>query len=294
MVDIVFNKNVELIFGLLYCVNKDYGIEPSNLFIDTIPFYCKEFYDLYQKNIDKEFVEYIKNGGLDTFNRSVEIALAIDDNYNIVEDEYLKKIKQNNPNFDKTILEKLLKSFVNRSHYDEFYEQHESFYQYLIDQYKKALSKYVEFDESLLNRFYGYSKGKMKIILYNFTQCSFGYCTSKELINVRCVQNVGKDENHIEFSSNVLINCFHEFSHSFINPLGYQYFKNVDMSNLLEDAKKNGLPSYYNDAIVVINEYVVRAVQIYLGKKYMENEYMKRHINNNKKIGYKYVEGFFI
>lgn len=289
MIKIDFNKNLELIFGLMYSVNRDYGLEPQKLYVDTIPSYCNEFYELYRENIDGELIDYIRKGGLDTFNRSAEIALSIDENYDIVEDEYIKKIEQSNPNFNKEKLEGLLKEFVKKSKYDEFYLNHRQFYDSLIKKYREVLNKYTKFDESLITDFYGYKIGNMKIILYNFTQISFGYHNGEDVINVRCVQNIGKDENDIEFSSKDIIKCFHEFSHPYMNSLGEKYFKDVDLSNLYEDAKKHGLQFLYKDILTVINEYMVRAVQIYLGKKYVEEEFMKRHVEYNKSIGYKYV-----
>lgn len=290
MLNISFNKNVELIFGLMYSINKDYRLDPKSFFTDTIPSYCKEFYDLYKENIDSKLIEYIRNGGLDTYNRSAEIAMSLDNDYNIVEDEYIEAIKRNNANFDKEKLELLLKAFVKRANYDNFYLKHKDFYNYLINKYREALNKFVNFDESLLVNFYGYKKGKMSIVLYNFTQGSFGYHNSLDMINIRCVQNISKDENNIEFSPNSIINCFHEFSHPYMNPLGYKYFKDIDLSNLFEEAKINGLQFFYNNSLVVINEYMVRAVQIYLGNKYMDKDYMKRHIKYNKSVGYKYIE----
>lgn len=290
MVDITFNKNIELIFGLMYSINRDYGLEPKSLFVDTIPSYCEEFYELYKANIESEFIEYIRNGGLDTYNRSVEIALSLDYNYNVVEDGYIKKIKNTNTNFNQIKLEKLLKRFVKKSNYNDFYLKHKNFYNFLIDKYREALNKYVIFDESLLTNFYGYKKGNMNIILYNFTQGSFGYYNGTNIMNIRCIQNIGKDEFNIEFGSHTIMNCFHEFSHSYINPLGHQYFKDVDLNNLFEDAKINGLQIGYNSSLTVINEYIVRAAQIYLGNKYLDEDYMKRHIKYNQSIGYTYIE----
>ncbi len=35
---------------------------------------------------------------------------------------------------------------------------------------------------------------------------------------------------------------------------------------------------------------MVRAVQVYLGNRYMDREYMKKHIKHHKDVGYKYIE----
>ena len=48
---IEFDKRIELIYGLLYCVDKDmnHTLHPG-LFVEELPTYCKEFYDLYKNN----------------------------------------------------------------------------------------------------------------------------------------------------------------------------------------------------------------------------------------------------
>lgn len=70
-----------------------------------------------------------------------------------------------------------------------------------------------------------------------------------------------------EISNKVINTCIHEFSHSYVNPLGYKYFKDVNIDNLFNEAKSNGLQNSYYDKYSFINEYVVRAVQVYFSEK---------------------------
>ena len=57
-----FDKRLELIYGILYCVNKDLNNElHKGLFIEEMPKYCNEFYEMYKKGISDEFKKYIIN-----------------------------------------------------------------------------------------------------------------------------------------------------------------------------------------------------------------------------------------
>ena len=83
--NIGFDKRLELLYGILYCVNKDMNntLHPG-LFIEEIPSYCNEFYEIYKKGINDEFIELIKNKGINSsWAAPAIIALSLDKNYNI-------------------------------------------------------------------------------------------------------------------------------------------------------------------------------------------------------------------
>ena len=269
MIKINFDKRIELIFGLLYCaykdgyVNEDYG---KYFFLKSDSDYYKKFYKLYKANITNEFLSYIKNYGFDTYNRTIEIALSLNNNYCIEEDNYIKEIEKNNSNFNKEKLQNLLKEFVVKSNYEEFYNSNK------------------EYDSKILSDFYGYSMGKNEIKLFNFVNGSFGYNKKDLVISLNSVN----DEK--EVSNKVINTCIHEFSHSYVNPLGYKYFKNVNIDNLFNEAKSHGLQNCYYDKYYFINEYVVRAIQVYFSEKFMEPDYVLRNIKYHQNIGYIYIE----
>ena len=93
-----------------------------------------------------------------------------------------------------------------------------------------------------------------------------------------------------EVSNKVINTCIHEFSHSYVNPLGYKYFKDVNIDNLFNEAKSHGLQNCYYDKYSFINEYVVRAVQVYFSEKFMEPDYVLRNIKYHQNMGYIYIE----
>ena len=185
---------------------------------------------------------------------------------------------------NKEKLQNLLKEFVIKSNYEEFYNSNKEYYKFLIEKFSKSLNYYKEYDSKILSDFYGYSMGKNEIKLFNFVNGSFGYNKKDLVISLNSVN----DEK--EISNKVINTCIHEFSHSYVNPLGYKYFKDVNIDNLFNEAKSNGLQNSYYDKYSFINEYVVRAVQVYFSEKIMEPDYVLRNIKNHQSIGYIYIE----
>lgn len=288
MIKIDFDKRLELIFGLQYSVFREYNVDYMLTYTNNEK-YCNEFYNLYKKYCSKELIDYIRNGGLDTFNRTLEIALSIDTEYNIVENDYIIQRRKNNKKFDSYRLSKLLKEFVQSASFDEFYNNHIEYYKKVIDLFQLSLNKYVHFDEKMITDFYGYKLGEFEIKIYNFSRGGFGNQFGNKIIYVANMMPT-EDKKQIQFSDLQISSLFHEFSHPYCNPLGIKFFQNEDMVCFFEESKENGLESCYNTPIIAINEYVVRAIQIYMISKYIDDERIKRSIEIQKRKGYNHIE----
>lgn len=289
MLNISFDKRLELIFGLQYCVFKDNNIE-YDMLLENNENYCKDFYKLYKDNASEELINYIKNGGFDTYNRTAEIANSLDENYNIKEDENIKKIIKNNKNFDKNKLELLLKDFVINSNYKKFYDEHSKYYNEVIELFKQKLNKFVKFDEKIIIDFYGFKLGDFQVKLFNFTLGSFGAKFDNKITYIANTYPSNSKKEPVRIPDSIIATLFHEYSHPYCNPLGYKYFNNIDISDIVNESKKNGLESSY-DGIAAINEYMVRAVQVYLTNKYLPKEYYKplNDINRHKNRGFVHI-----
>lgn len=288
MIKIGFDKRLELIFGLQYSVFRDYNIHYILSYMNNEK-YCTEFYNLYKKHCSKELIDYIRNGGLDTFNRTLEIVLSIDNEYNVVKNEYTLQRKKNNKNFDSDRLSKLLKDFVQSANFEEFYNAHIRYYKKVIDLFELALNKYIHFDEKIITDFYGYKMGEFEIKIYNFSRVGFGNQFGNKIIYVASMMPT-EDKRRIQFSDLQISNLFHEFSHPYCNPLGMKFFQNEEMLSFFEESKENGLELCYNNPIATINEYVVRAIQIYLTSNYIDEERTKKSIETQKRKGYNHIE----
>lgn len=294
--NIGFDKRLELIYGILYCVNKDLNNElHKGLFIEEMPKYCNEFYEMYKKGISDEFKKYIINYGMSgSWEIPAVIALSLDENYNIIENEYLNLyVKKNMPNYNKEELEKNLKKFVMKSNYEKFYTNHNLFYSNIVNEYKKSMNEFNVFDKNVIENFYGYKIGNMEIKLYNFTTGSCGILVDKNIYYIQRVDNSGKDENNFKFKCKIN-NIFHEFSHPYIAPLVEKYFSDYDFTELYQNTLDNGLPTnvYKNikPPYEILNEYLVRSIALYLENKYNGKDSIEKTINKEKANGFIYVE----
>lgn len=293
--EITFDKRIELLLGLQYCVERD---EPNriypegNFFYDTLPSYCQEFYERYKRVADKELTEYIAAGGLDTYNRTIEIAFALDESYHIRDTEKIAYIEKRTPQFDRRFLEEKLREFVEAANFEGFWEENRELLERAAEAYRTALCTGAEFDERTFLNFYGYELGKLRVILYNYALGGYGMEVGKFVVNAQGFRNAGESENNMAVSSrNCVISCLHEFSHPYMNPLGEKYFGNADLTAFYQQAKENGLDSCYNNPIVLINEYMVRAVQFYLGRKYLAPDDIAPMVEWHKTgLGYCHIE----
>ena len=283
-----FDKRIELVFGILYCAYIE-GIIPENygkyfFFKSCNNDYYQNFYNMYKKYASLELKEYIKNGGFDYYERTLQIALAMDYEYNIQDNQYIEQIKINNKCFDQKKISFLLKDFTTKANYEKFYSANTNYFATLCNKFVEALNAYVNFNLNIMTDFFGYSLGEFGIKIFNFVNGSFGYINENTILS--CISiNAEK-----EISDKVVTICFHEYSHPYVNKLGVEYFEKINLDKLLADAKKHGLQECYYDKINFINEYVVRSIQVYLTAKYMESDYIVRNINYHKNIGYTYID----
>lgn len=289
-INVNFDKRMELVFGLLYSEHKLSGFGDNSFFNDSIEPYCSEFVEIYKKHASNELRNYIKNNGFDTYNRIVEIVYSLDDNYNIKQNDYIKNIKLKNKNFDENKIHNLLINFTNNSDYNNFYNKHYNILKNIKKNYISIMKKYTQFDGVDLKEFYGEDKFNINVVLFNFCNGSFGYCNGNDIYNIRNVHNFSEDKSKVELGRDNIPNFYHECSHPYINPLGNKYFKELNIDNVINECKENGLQTSYYNKITIINEYTVRAVQLYFVKKYMETDYYERHLNNQKQLGYNHIE----
>ena len=283
--NIEFDKRINLILGLQCYVNNKYNCEWPWV-RSTYPKYDDEFLKLCDNYLSNEFEEYIKNGGLDSYSRTIRIALSLNDKYEVTDNDNIKQIKKMNEQFNSNLLSKYLQEFVNNSNYDLFYDSTLDERNMLINKMDQAINAYTTITPSMIEDFYGFSKGTMKIILANFSRGSYGETTSEGSIYVAGLNSYKDDK----FEPYIIGTLCHEFSHPYMNPLGYKYFKDIKLDYLYNNSKENGLQECYDNATVVINEYMVRAVQIYLPSKYFEKEITKKIIERHKSIGFPFVE----
>lgn len=293
--EIGFDKRIELLYGLQYCVEKD---QPKTLypggdfFNDTLPSYTDAFYQKYKKFASEELINYIKQGGLDTYDRTIWIGLALDDSYRMVVSDEIRTIQRRNPNFSVEQLERLLQDFVKKSEYESFYEEQQEVLNRVVEAYKTGLKESGNFDADVLVDFYGYRIGEFKIGLLNYIRGGFGMHIGNNIVNYQGFRNMGESEENIVINStSIIITCLHEFSHPYLNPLGYHYLQGKSIARIYEQAIADGLHPCYQDPITFVNEYLVRGVQFFLGSRYIPKETLAPMIDwHIKGLGFRNIE----
>ena len=284
-----FDKRLELLFGLQYYIKRKYGVQ-FDWICENYKEYNDKFYDLCDENISKEFEDYILNGGLQSYGRCADIALHMDDNYNIIERDTLDEVLLNDENVNINKLEVYIREFVKSTNYDEFIKSNDDYYNFVIKKFYETLNCYKKVNINEIIDFYGYKKGEMNVLLLNFSKGSYGQTYKGDSYYIYGVKNISKVEGEFLLPDGIFINLYHEFSHPYINPLGKKYYNENKLIKLFIESKNYGLSSCYNNSLTVLNEYVVRAVSIYLAKDALNTDMYYKAISNNIRVGFPHIE----
>lgn len=88
--------------------------------------------------------------------------------------------------------------------------------------------------------------------------------------------------------------AFHEFSHSFIEPISVKYAKELSGLNYLYKPLEKALaPMGYRDWDRAFNEHIVRSAEIHLLRKSLGEEARDKKMAMEKQAGFQLIEGFY-
>ena len=162
-----------------------------------------------------------------------------------------------------------LNQFYSDTRFHEFYKQHQTFYESVLQAYEENVMKY--FHQDWYHQFYGTEPTEQFRVIIGFTNGGGNYGTNRQMIGqskeIFAICGYYIDEtmsSPFENGMNYASTLIHEFNHSFVNSL---YDANSD---LLDDIGKTLLGRHYRgmasqaygNAATVINESVVRAAVI--------------------------------
>lgn len=129
-----------------------------------------------------------------------------------------------------------------------------------------------------VNDFYGHKNNSYRIILTILQLGNYGIeFDNNGILKINCILSIkessytwdGQSEKNSELDS--LNTIIHEFSHPYINPLTDKYIEEVNSYKAAYDKlsayKAPGFISGYTDWTECVNEHIVRAISIHIGKK---------------------------
>ena len=197
-------------------------------------------------------------------------------------------------NYDNKIYEfiNLLPSFASEIGFYDYYKNNENFYLKCINSISNNIND-IKFSKFLSN-YFGYLNKELVInaIPFNSYSCYSAH-TDKKVISSLGITQLSKSEDLYGtwelYKGDMIQICNHEFCHSYINPLTEKY----DLSDItmFDNIKEQMLQFGYDDIATIINEHVVRAVEIRSIKQLnLGEEKYKNSIERYKNIGFIYIE----
>ena len=221
----------------------------------------------------------------------VHMFLELDNDLKIdkLSDYIMKQLNYDNKIYD---FISLLPSFANEIGFYDYYSNNEKFYLDCINSISSNINS-IKFSKFLSN-YFGYLDKELVInaIPFNSYSCYSANTENKVISSLGITQLSKSDDLYGTwelYKGDMIQICNHEFCHSYINPLTAKY----DLSGitLFDDIKEKMLQFGYDDIATIINEHVVRAIEIRSIKLLnLGEEKYKNVINRYKSIGFIYIE----
>ncbi len=267
-IKVMVDKRVELIGIMLRLAN----------YSDKFPHLVYNLQNYpYLENVVKWFDGFKNHKAIQTLNKIIDecnfsydapvtLFLQLDENYNFHgENDYpfvgrLKKAS--------IILEflKQVKDFVKVSNFEKFFAENQESYQKEIQSFTQCqdLTKVIPFMEQLFKTDFKDKVFQINLALL-LTGGGFAAWVDKSVFCTDCkhsdregnaLSNWGKD------SPRGQSHYLHEFCHSMINPLTEKYCDAIKDINFSQEDKEKLIRSAYGGKSCVINEYIIRAIQV--------------------------------
>ena len=190
-----------------------------------------------------------------------------------------------------------IKRFAKKIEFDKFYESNMSFYKIGINQINNLIKNYnfVEFFKD----FYKFDFSNVKFIInlmFFATNGNYGTNFKNDFVCNQCLRTCENNTiNFIDSIDNTLTLYVHEFSHSVINPLTEKYSK-LTLKNF-ENIKDKMIKLQYNNADVIIDEHIIRGIELVFLKYYYKTNDGINYVEKWKKeyefLGFEYIGKVF-
>jgi hypothetical protein len=187
-----------------------------------------------------------------------------------------------------------LRDFAEQSRFMAFYRKHKEFYEETIQSVNDNF-KDIDFI-GVLEGYYGQKQHSYNIILAPMFNGNYGPRISRkngtlDIFNIVSPRQIKDGILYFGSKANFEHLAWHEFSHSFVNPLGEQYRKELEKyASLFKPIQSKMSASAYGNWITAVNEHVVRAVTTRLNYLHKGKEDGDRVLLGEKTYGFAYVE----
>lgn len=186
-----------------------------------------------------------------------------------------------------------LHSFAVESNFAGFWNNKRPYYQKMVEYTANDLS---DFDPvGKLESYYNESKNSYTVTLSPSFSGGYGIRipTSNNGLDIYGCLNVSEMKDGVPYFSKLALSHFvwHEFSHSFINPLTDKHKTRVEASSQLYTSLETEMKAIAcNKWANCVNEHVIRAVYIRLLSIYENENAAKMQLENEKSLRFAYIE----
>jgi hypothetical protein len=184
---------------------------------------------------------------------------------------------------------KLLRNYAMQSDIQKFFTDHHSFYLAEINKIKSILAKHDYVKD--IEDYYGYGQKSYTVIASPLFEGNYGFRIPAKTGGYKLYAVIGGSDYKGNNDKTIRYLVWHEFSHSFINPLTAKYPEMVQQSApnfeaMRKDMKKQGYSSWQT----TIDEQIIRAVTIRLTEKYFGKKEADMMLASEKKKGFVYLD----
>lgn len=186
-----------------------------------------------------------------------------------------------------------LHDFALDSHFNEFWENNKSYYQKMVEYTASDLGNFYPIEK--LERYYNETKNSYTVTLSPAFAGGYGIripALNGGLDIYGCL-NTSETKDGIPYFSQRGLSYFlwHEFSHSFVNPLTDVYKEKINASSELFKPLETRMKSIaYGNWENCVNEHIIRAIYIRLLTLYGNSNEAEAQLDREKSLKFAYVE----
>jgi hypothetical protein len=187
-----------------------------------------------------------------------------------------------------------LRDFAQKTDFMAFFQSHHDFYQETIQGVNDNF-KEIDFIGAL-EEYYGQKQHSYTIVLAPTFKGNYGPRLERkdgtfDIFNIVSPRQIKDGILYFGSKDNFEHLAWHEFSHSFVNPLGEQHSNELNQyASLFEPIRSKMTASAYGNWLTVVNEHVVRAVTTRLNYIHKGKEEGDRALQAEKTYGFAYIE----
>jgi hypothetical protein len=188
----------------------------------------------------------------------------------------------------------LLRDFADRSRFIDFFQKNKGFYDETVQSVNDNF-KDIDFI-GVLEEYYGQKQHSYNIVLAPMFKGNYGPRINRkdgtsDIFNIVSPRRIEEGLLYFGSKDNFEHLAWHEFSHSFVNPLGERHREELEKyASLFEPIRSKMTSSAYGNWLTAVNEHVVRAVTTRLNYSHKGKEEGDRALLMEKTYGFAYVE----